>query len=224
MKHDTGFIDVSIPYQGYKLSFCLERIEDIGEFTLFCLHAFGDGLNLSDLSQVTEIDPITIQKHLDFLVKRGFINEKHKISVCGCNILKLHDKINKFNRTNRVVFLENAVREKIKRWRECQELTDRSCGWLIAGEDLSLQEFEKLYNARKDIDQVLCLLDNTKDFKDVSDEIRVRLEPNGVERFLVFKINPKALTPTKIEGRTYIRAIHGEQECFIEIETLCKQL
>ncbi|WP_120901968.1 MarR family transcriptional regulator [Helicobacter pylori] len=224
MKHDTGFIDVSIPYQGYKLSFCLERIEDIGEFTLFCLHAFGDGLNLSDLSQVTEIDSMTIQKHLDFLVKRGFINEKHKISAYGCNILKLHDKINKFNRTNRVVFLENAVREKIKRWRECQELTDRSYGWLIAGEDLSLQEFEELYNARKDIDQVLHLLDNAKDFKDVSDEIRVRLEPKRVERFLVFKINPKALAPTKIEGRTYIRAIHGEQECFIEIETLCKQL
>ncbi len=77
---------------------------------------------------------------------------------------------------------------------------------------------------RKDIDQVLRLLDNAKDFKDVSDEIRVRLEPKGVERFLVFKINPKALAPTKIEGITYIRAIHGEQECFIEIETLCKQL
>ncbi|WP_000679854.1 hypothetical protein [Helicobacter pylori] len=224
MKHDIGFIDVSIPYQGYKLSFYLERIEDIREFTLFCLHAFGDGLNLSDLSQVTAIDRMIIQKHLDFLVKRGFINEKHKISAYGCNILKLHDKINKFNRTNRVVFLENAVREKIKRWRECQELTDRSYGWLIAGEDLSLQEFEELYNARKDIDQVLHLLDNAKDFKDVSDEIRVRLEPKGVERFLVFKINPKALTPIKIEGRTYIRAIHGEQECFIEIETLCKQL
>ncbi|WP_101020105.1 MarR family transcriptional regulator [Helicobacter pylori] len=223
MKHDIGFIDVSIPYQGYKLSFCLERIEDIGEFTLFCLHAFGDGLNLSDLSQVTAIDRMIIQKHLDFLVKRGFVDEKHKISTYGYNILKLHDKINKFNRTNRVVFLENAVREKIKRWRECQELTDRSYGWLIAGEDLSLQEFEKLYNVHKDIDQVLHLLDNAKDFKD-ADEIRVHLEPKGVERFLVFKINPKVLTPIKIEGRTYIRAIHGEQECFIEIETLCKQL
>ncbi len=224
MKHDTGFIDVSIPYQGYKLSFCLERIEDIGEFTLFCLHAFGDGLKLNELSQVTEIDSMTIQKHLDFLVKWGFVNEKHKISTYGCNILKLHDEINKFNRTNRVVFLENAVREKIKRWRECQELTDRSYGWLIAGEDLSLQEFEELYNARKDINQVLRLLDNAKDFKDVSDEIKVRLEPKKVERFLVFKINPKALTPTKIERKTYARAIHGEQECFIEIETLCKQL
>ncbi|MCQ2889368.1 hypothetical protein JT156_03035 [Helicobacter pylori] len=58
-------------------------------------------------------------------------------------------------------------------------------------------------------------MDNAKDFKDISDEIRVRLEPKGVERFLVFKINLKALTPTKIEGRTYICAIHGEQECFI---------
>ncbi|MGL2334016.1 hypothetical protein KVM13_02600 [Helicobacter pylori] len=44
------------------------------------------------------------------------------------------------------------------------------------------------------------LLDNAKDFKDVSDEIRVRLEPKGVEQFLVFKINPKALTHAKIEG------------------------
>ncbi|WQZ95136.1 hypothetical protein KVJ97_02670 [Helicobacter pylori] len=79
------------------------------------MHAFGDGLNLSDLSQVTEIDSMTIQKHLDFLVKRSFINEKHKISAYGCNILKLHDEINKFNRANWVVFLENAVREKIKR-------------------------------------------------------------------------------------------------------------
>ncbi|GAA7576453.1 hypothetical protein yangon129_08660 [Helicobacter pylori] len=75
--HGISFVDVSVPYQGYKLSFCLERIEDIGEFTLFCLHAFGDGLNLSDLSQVTEIDSMTIQKHLDFLVKWGFVHGKH---------------------------------------------------------------------------------------------------------------------------------------------------
>ncbi len=224
MKHDTGFIDVSVPYQGYKLSLCLERIEDVGEFTLFCLRAFGDGLNLNELSQVTEINPITIQKHLDFLVKRGFVNEKHKISAYGCNILKLHDEINKFNRTDRVVFLENAVREKVKRWREYEELAAHHRGWLIAEEDLNPQEFEELYDARKDIDQVLCLLDNAKDFKDVSDEIRVRLEPKEIERFLVFKIDSKALTPTKIEGKTYVRATHGDQECFMEVETLCKQL
>lgn len=78
------------------------------------MRAFGDGLNLNELSQVTEIDFMTIQKHLDFLVKRGFVDKKHKISAYGCNILKLHDEINKFNRTNRVVFLENAVREKVK--------------------------------------------------------------------------------------------------------------
>ncbi len=60
MKHGTNFVDVSVPYQGYKLSFHLARIEDIGEFTLFCLHAFGDGLSLSDLSQVTAIDRMII--------------------------------------------------------------------------------------------------------------------------------------------------------------------
>ncbi|WQS76530.1 hypothetical protein KVE80_02545 [Helicobacter pylori] len=83
MKHDTGFIDVSIPYHGYKLSFCLERIKDIGEFTLFCLHAFGDGLNLSDLSQVTAIDRMIIQKHLDFLVKRGFSMKNTRSALMG---------------------------------------------------------------------------------------------------------------------------------------------
>ncbi|WP_423787013.1 hypothetical protein [Helicobacter pylori] len=60
--HGINFVDVSIPYYGYKLSFCLERIEDIGEFTLFCLHAFGDGLNLNESSQVTAIDRMIIQK------------------------------------------------------------------------------------------------------------------------------------------------------------------
>ncbi|GAA9474983.1 hypothetical protein HpHA294_04200 [Helicobacter pylori] len=50
VKHGISFVDVSVPYHRYKLSFCLERIEDIGEFTLFCLHAFGDGLNLNELS------------------------------------------------------------------------------------------------------------------------------------------------------------------------------
>ncbi len=60
VEHGISFVDVNIPYQGYKLSFCLERIEDIGKFTLFCLHAFGDGLNLSDLSQVTAIDRMII--------------------------------------------------------------------------------------------------------------------------------------------------------------------
>ncbi len=77
MKHGISFVDVGIPYYGYKLSFCLERIEYIGEFTLFCLHAFGDGLNLNELSQVTEIDSMTIQKHPDFLVKRRFVDGKH---------------------------------------------------------------------------------------------------------------------------------------------------
>ncbi|GAA9140492.1 hypothetical protein ACLF9L_03400 [Helicobacter pylori] len=60
MRHGISFVDVSIPYQGYKLSLHLARIEDIGEFTLFCLHAFGDGLNLIDLSQVTAIDRMII--------------------------------------------------------------------------------------------------------------------------------------------------------------------
>ncbi len=77
MKHGTNFVDVSVPYQGYKLSLHLARIEDVGEFTLFCLRAFGDGLNLSDLSHVTAIDRMIIQKHLDFLVKRGFVDGKH---------------------------------------------------------------------------------------------------------------------------------------------------
>ncbi|GAA7476061.1 hypothetical protein MMM102_05880 [Helicobacter pylori] len=71
MKHGISFVDVSVPYHGYKLSFCLERIEDIGEFTLFCLHAFGDGLNLSDLSQVTAIDRMIIQKKPRFFSKAG---------------------------------------------------------------------------------------------------------------------------------------------------------
>ncbi|MCQ2778802.1 hypothetical protein JT163_03435 [Helicobacter pylori] len=71
MKHGISFVDVNIPYYGYKLSFCLERIEYIGEFTLFCLHAFGDGLNLSDLSQVTAIDRMIIQKKPRFFSKVG---------------------------------------------------------------------------------------------------------------------------------------------------------
>ncbi|WP_237418667.1 MarR family transcriptional regulator [Helicobacter pylori] len=62
---------------GYKLSLHLARIEDVGEFTLFCLHAFGDGLNLNESSQVTEIDSMTIQKNLDFLVEQGFVDGKH---------------------------------------------------------------------------------------------------------------------------------------------------
>ncbi|MEJ8581174.1 hypothetical protein [Helicobacter pylori] len=71
MGHGISFVDVNIPYYGYKLSFCLERIGDIGEFTLFCLHAFGDGLNLSDLSQVTAIDRMIIQKKPRFFSKAG---------------------------------------------------------------------------------------------------------------------------------------------------------
>ncbi|GAA8284554.1 hypothetical protein HpBT170_03770 [Helicobacter pylori] len=62
MKHGTNFVDVSVPYHGYKLSLHLARIEDMGEFTLFCLRAFGDGLSLSDLSHVTAIDRMIIQK------------------------------------------------------------------------------------------------------------------------------------------------------------------
>ncbi|GAA7441835.1 hypothetical protein Yangon188_13910 [Helicobacter pylori] len=77
VEHGISVVDVSVPYHGYKLSFCLERIEYIGEFTLFCLHAFEDGLNLNELSQVTAIDRMIIQKHLDFLVKWGFVDGKH---------------------------------------------------------------------------------------------------------------------------------------------------
>ncbi|GAA7625067.1 hypothetical protein HpMMM27_07720 [Helicobacter pylori] len=71
MKHGISFVDVSVPYHGYKLSFCLERIEYIGEFTLFCLHAFEDGLNLNELSQVTAIDRMIIQKKPRFFSKAG---------------------------------------------------------------------------------------------------------------------------------------------------------
>ncbi|CAJ99669.1 hypothetical protein Hac_0887 [Helicobacter acinonychis str. Sheeba] len=89
---------------------------------MFCLRAFGDGLNLNELPQVTEIDPITIQKHLDFLVKWGSVDEKHKISTYGHTILNLHAKTKEFNRTDWVVFLENAVTKEVKRWREYEDL------------------------------------------------------------------------------------------------------
>ncbi len=72
MKHGTSFVDVSVPYWGYKLSLHLARTEDVGEFTLFCLRAFGDGLSLSDLSHVTAIDRMIIQKHLDFCGWKAF--------------------------------------------------------------------------------------------------------------------------------------------------------
>ncbi|GAA7881378.1 hypothetical protein HpMS197_07040 [Helicobacter pylori] len=71
VEHGISFVDVSIPYQGYKLSLHLARIEDIGEFTLFCLHAFVDGLNLNELSQVTAIDRMIIQKKPRFFSKAG---------------------------------------------------------------------------------------------------------------------------------------------------------
>ncbi len=48
-----------------------------GNLLCFCLRAFGDGLSLSDLSQVTAIDRMTIQKNLDFLVKQEFVDGKH---------------------------------------------------------------------------------------------------------------------------------------------------
>ncbi len=47
-----------------------------GNLLCFCLRAFGDGLSLSDLSQVTDIDRMTIQKNLDFLVKAGVCGGK----------------------------------------------------------------------------------------------------------------------------------------------------
>lgn len=50
-----------------------------GNLLCFCLRAFGDGLSLSDLSHVTAIDRMIIQKHLDFLVKRGFVDGKHLV-------------------------------------------------------------------------------------------------------------------------------------------------
>ncbi len=50
-----------------------------GNLLCFCLRAFGDGLSLSDLSQVTAIDRMTIQKNLDFLVKREFVDGKHLV-------------------------------------------------------------------------------------------------------------------------------------------------
>ncbi|MGT0108962.1 hypothetical protein V5H57_04880 [Helicobacter pylori] len=35
MKHGTNFVDVSVPYQGYKLSLHLARIEDVGNLLCF---------------------------------------------------------------------------------------------------------------------------------------------------------------------------------------------
>ncbi len=223
MKHGTGFVDVSVPYQGFKLSLHLARIEDVGEFTLFCLRAFGDGLSLSDLSQVTAIDRMTIQKNLDFLVKREFVDEKHKISSYGRAILDLHAKINDFNSTNKVVFLESVVRERTKKWREREELTIYPSR-VIVEENMNSQDLEQLYNAHKDTDQIIDLLGDTEGFKGVVEELSVRLEPQTTILFLVLRVNPKALTPAKNKAGKYVRAISGEQECFIEIETLYKKL
>ncbi len=88
---------ISFKFSEYYLQISHKHIDDIGKFAIFCLRAFRDTYSINQISQITSIDSDTIERQLNFLIEKSYINNNFELCDNGKQLLKIYDLIDKNN-------------------------------------------------------------------------------------------------------------------------------
>lgn len=74
-------------------------IDDLGEFTVFCMKALSEGLSINDISKITLLSPDHINSQLYYIQQKKYINEDNKLTDKGNLLVKLLEFKEKYKKS-----------------------------------------------------------------------------------------------------------------------------
>ncbi|MBT5491086.1 hypothetical protein HOK00_01945 [bacterium] len=105
---------ISFKFSVFGLKIDHQILKELGEFTIFCMKAISDKMELKDISNIIQINQIVIEKQLAFAISRKYLDNDFILTKKGEETVVLFEFINYFNEKKIEIALEHYVENKSK--------------------------------------------------------------------------------------------------------------
>lgn len=143
---------LSFKFSVHDVKLSHKNLDELGDFTIYCMKAIYKGLTVEDISDIILINANVIKRQLDFMISRKYLNEDYRLTDKGREFIELFKLISNFNNNEVKValdhFIEMNARTVYSANNEC--LSDEPIGIVVS---------DKLYNYKV-----------KKKFKDINEQ------------------------------------------------------
>ena len=105
---------ISFKFSVFSLKIDHQILKELGEFTIFCMKARSNKLELKDISNIIQVDQAIVEKQLAFAVSRKYLDNNFILTKKGEEIVVLFEFINYFNKKKIEIALEHYIKNKSK--------------------------------------------------------------------------------------------------------------
>lgn len=87
---------IALEFAKFRINLKHQLIEDLGEFSVFCLKTISEGCSLEDISKITLLNKEFIYSQLSFIRDRKYITEDNQITEKGRRIVNILNFLEKY--------------------------------------------------------------------------------------------------------------------------------
>jgi hypothetical protein len=188
---------ISFKFSIFDLHIEHKILKELGEFTIFCMKAISNKMEIEDISDIIQIKREIIKKQLSFAISRKYLTDDFILTDKGKETVKLFEFINIFNEKKIKIALEHYIENnaKILYPADHKKFENVSSGYLVKDNlyDYKIQnKFDEIIE--KDRTKIKDFL--LKDFMEYETIIEkylndfiFRIEKNEKQQFYNYKIN-----------------------------------
>lgn len=188
---------ISFKFSVFDLEIEHKILEELGEFTIFCMKAISNHMKIKDISNIIQIKESIIEKQLSFAMSRKYLTDDFILTEKGIETVELFEFINMFNQKKIEIALEHYIENDSKLLYSVNNkmLEDDSTGYLIKDNlyDYKIQnKFDEII--KKDINKIKDLiLDDFDEYKTIIEKYLnnfiFKISKNENKKFYNYKID-----------------------------------
>lgn len=103
---------LSFNFSSFVVELSHKNLEQMGEFTIFCMRAMSKGMTVDDISNIICIHSDAIKKQLNFVISRKYLTESYSLTESGQEVVEIFDYLVQFNQSKVRIVLDHFIRRK----------------------------------------------------------------------------------------------------------------
>jgi len=92
-----------------------QTLNDLGEFTIFCMDAINKSISLSNISNIIQLNEELIKRQLAFSISRKYLRNDYSLTEKGVEIVELLQLVKTVNQAEIKIALEQHVENNSKK-------------------------------------------------------------------------------------------------------------
>lgn len=165
---------LSFKFSLFELELKHSVLEELGNFTIFCLKAINSKMSIDDISNIIQIPKNVVEKQLTFAISRKYVTDDFQLTPKGLETVELFEFINIFNKEKVKIALEHYVEATYPYLylEDYARLEDSSTGYLVKDNlyDYKIQnKFDEMIEDDKSRIKELILI-KFENYKDIIEQ------------------------------------------------------